>query len=1428
MRQLEPRIVFDGAAAATAAEVAQDAPAPDAADAAPEASGNAVDTLVSALAEYAQPEPCLGPAVTLPAVVVFIDSAINDPGVLAAAVPAGAEIVQLDRSSDGLTQIALYLDGRTNIDAIHIISHGQEGQLTLGNAVVNATSIGGMHADELAIIKSALSENGDIALYGCNVAQGTEGLAFVEALSNATGADIAASDNDTGSATHNADWELETRLGLIEAGLIDAPEWNGILAPLDIRVTGDPATANAAGDPADPFDAVGNTALWTNAGTIGSTQIDIRATVLSTSVFNSSYPTYVDFITSSVEDLQVIIWNGSATIKWEIFASGTDQLVYAVGSPNFSIRDLDGTGTAAFPALPAIELEAVTPQLYGLTSYTVEGDPTAPSTLNAGIVGTDLIVAGTLNRNLETNSMVTFRWTEVSSWIVTYTGRTAAFNPVGSTTISPRFFYHDGDGDFTFASPNTISMLTIDLDANNSAATGTSYQTTFTENGAPVPVLDTDVTIAQQAVLGTPIHQATVRLTNPQSGDTLFVNGSTASSGTITVGTTTLNYTLSNANGYIDVVISGAAPPAEYYQALQAVTFGNSTDNLSGIDRQIEVFVKNTTFGTSSNQALTTIHVTTVNDALTAVSDQNETGSLGPAITGNVLTNDSDPDGDTLFVVEFQDDTGAIYPVGSEVTLPSGAKITINSNGAYTYSPSTGFSSLAPGAVYTERLIYSVDDGSNSPATVQFDIVVANPFASTPHLDLSGPSNYTGAFLYGHSTSPYASGGGDPAILSSIGNEIAGAGIGLSYDGSSVDVSQLTSTSLGQAIAREDYISMTFTTAAGIPETWIQHTVNRNAGGTYEFAIAISTDGFQTATLLSQNNSGNDITAPFYDGNTSYPISPATDLQLAANTTYEIRTYIYNATGGSARWDDFYVFYSNDPVNHEATFTEGGASVSISAATIEIEDADNTNLASGNILLTNKQTDDRLVLGSTILSHNMTGTVSGITYTVTETAGTIQIALSGSATKAAYAALINSIKFENTSDTPSTTDRTIDVSVSDGALTSNLATMLIHVLPVNDPPVADDEGPITAVPGTLVNVPVLPGDTDAEGDTLSVTGLIDPANPGTTIALTVGTPVTLASGTKVTLKSDGTLDVVMATGNSVTEAFQYVVSDGHGGTDAATVTLARDTDGDGVANNTDVDDDNDGILDTIETSQVTSIAYAADGDFELLASVAGAWSTFNGNVTSSGWFNGIGSADSIEPGPNIPASPGGGIYAQAGGWGESLYTDLTGLTVGASYTVSFYHANSGYSGSIVGSDTARWQVSFGAQSQLTNPQSFQGAGNQTWVETTFTFAAAAATQRLEFRNIPVVGTQGILALDDVRVQPIFPDLNPRTAMVTAFSIAWTSTATMTASPTMSRPRRLRATSRRRACRARASRTPMLMVSTMSTIRARSARLVASA
>ena len=88
--------------------------------------------------------------------IVFVDWRVADIDSLLAGMPADAEVVILDGASDGLDQIAARLQGRSGIEAIHIISHGSSGSVSLGSGVIDSAEIA-THARQLDTIGQALT-----------------------------------------------------------------------------------------------------------------------------------------------------------------------------------------------------------------------------------------------------------------------------------------------------------------------------------------------------------------------------------------------------------------------------------------------------------------------------------------------------------------------------------------------------------------------------------------------------------------------------------------------------------------------------------------------------------------------------------------------------------------------------------------------------------------------------------------------------------------------------------------------------------------------------------------------------------------------------------------------------------------------------------------------------------------------------------------------------------------------------------------------------------------------------------------------------------------------------------------------------------------------------------------------------------------------
>ena len=117
-------------------------------------------------------------------------------------------------------------------------------------------------------------------------------------------------------------------------------------------------------------------------------------------------------------------------------------------------------------------------------------------------------------------------------------------------------------------------------------------------------------------------------------------------------------------------------------------------------------------------------------------------------------------------------------------------------------------------------------------------------------------------------------------------------------------------------------------------------------------------------------------------------------------------------------------------------------------------------------------------------------------------------------------------------------DATVKVdNTGDPAFTASVTATYVVSAPVNQPPVAGDDGSSTSE-DTSVVIPVLANDIDPDGDPLTITAIIESGN-----------------GTCQD-NGNGTLTYMPNPGFTGTDIFTYTVSDGNGGSDTASVTVS--------------------------------------------------------------------------------------------------------------------------------------------------------------------------------------------------------------------------------------------------------------------------------
>ena len=159
------------------------------------------------------------------------EALISDAGISADEGDGSTLLVHLKQDQNGIEQVTNVLKQLDDVSALHIVSHGDDGLLYLGNQEITIEELS-RSSDELSNWGDSFTEDADILLYGCDVAETETGKMFVDRLAQVTGADVAASTNDTGTADHGGDWVLEYSEGIVSAEAIIQSDgiWSGQLA----------------------------------------------------------------------------------------------------------------------------------------------------------------------------------------------------------------------------------------------------------------------------------------------------------------------------------------------------------------------------------------------------------------------------------------------------------------------------------------------------------------------------------------------------------------------------------------------------------------------------------------------------------------------------------------------------------------------------------------------------------------------------------------------------------------------------------------------------------------------------------------------------------------------------------------------------------------------------------------------------------------------------------------------------------------------------------------------------------------------------------------------------------------------------------------------------------------------------------------------
>ncbi len=223
---LEPRFLFDGAGAATAAKtVADGAHTLTTAEA-----QAAVTALAAAVPQAVEARPADPAQNDGKKEVAFVDTSLADYQALVDSLRPGVEVELIGGGESGLTQMAQWALTHSGYDAIHLISHGGEGEIRVGTDVLTTETLAETATQaQLTAIGAALNPDGDVLVYGCDAGREADGQTLIQGIARDTGADVAASTDPTGAAALGGDWVLEATTGTIEASALNFPDYNDTL-----------------------------------------------------------------------------------------------------------------------------------------------------------------------------------------------------------------------------------------------------------------------------------------------------------------------------------------------------------------------------------------------------------------------------------------------------------------------------------------------------------------------------------------------------------------------------------------------------------------------------------------------------------------------------------------------------------------------------------------------------------------------------------------------------------------------------------------------------------------------------------------------------------------------------------------------------------------------------------------------------------------------------------------------------------------------------------------------------------------------------------------------------------------------------------------------------------------------------------------------
>jgi VCBS repeat-containing protein len=729
---------------------------------------------------------------------------------------------------------------------------------------------------------------------------------------------------------------------------------------------------------------------------------------------------------------------------------------------------------------------------------------------------------------------------------------------------------------------HTLTLTGDETEANyDTFFQNISYQDSGTDNSTgshPTRTIDFIIsdgtTIFNQTTANTNEKAITVvidRAPTLTADSYAVVESATASGTSGTAGTGVLgNDTDKDADAIVVTAVNGSG--ANVGNSL-AGTYGHLTlnsngsfsyvaDNTSAIDSAATGSHPVDTFTYTVSDGLGGVTTTTVSFTIdrppTTVADSGAAVESASG-TGNVLTNDSDKDGDSLTVSQVN---GNSLNVGQNVSGTYGT-INIGSNGAWTYNANntSAIDSAATGSHLTDTFTYQASDGHGGTTTQTITITLDRPPAAVADTGTAVESaSGTGNVLTNDSDRD-----GDSLTVSAVNGNSLNVGQSVNGTYGTIQINSdgsytynASNTSAIDSAATGSHLTDTFTYQA-----------SDGHGGTATQTITITLDRPPTvvadsgAAVESASGTGNVLTNDSDRDGDSLVVSAVNGNSLnvgqSVNGTYgtiQINSdgsYTYNASNTSAIDSAATGSHLTDTFTYQASDGHGGFSTQTITVTLDRAPtvANDVNAATeggsasentANGVLANDSDRD----GDSLTVSAVGGSSANVNTSYATTYGHITLNSDGS-----YSYTADNTAAINAAPTGSHPIDLINLTVSDGHGGTTNETLSITIdRPVNggaDSLNAFENTTATVGSGSPVNANLLANDSDPDGDSFAITAVNGSA-------ANLNNQITLASGALLTVHADGTYTY------DPNHAFDYLAAAGSGasdttGTDSFTYTL---------------------------------------------------------------------------------------------------------------------------------------------------------------------------------------------------------------------------------------------------------------------------------